>query len=329
MKKEINSFIFLASKGLYCPDADIWIDPIKPVKNAIITHAHFDHVSIGCETYICSSETGLILKGRLGDDITIKTYNYEEEFLLNGIKISLHPSGHILGSSQVKFQVAGETWLITGDFKREKDETCAPFKRLETDVLICESTFGLPIFNWDNNQEIGDDISNWINSSRESSSILFCYTLGKAQRLLSKLKNSNIKEIYCHKSISKINSIYRRIGINIIDTKIFEKNSKNESKEGSLFLLPPSLNNKRFLKRFDKYQTAFASGWMSIRALRKRSGFDKGFILSDHADWNALVKTIKESKATKVFLNHGDGENLAKFLNETENIDIEELKFSR
>ena len=316
-------------EGLYCKAADIWIDPHKPVKRALITHAHFDHIAIGCGEYICSIETGLLLKQRLGDNINLRTYSYDENFFLNGVKFSLYPSGHILGSSQIKIDAGGETWLLTGDFKRETDKTCKSYKRLKADFLICESTFGLPIFNWEPTNKIINDISNWIIKSEDTTSILFCYSLGKAQRLLSELSNINIDNIYTHPSISKINFVYRNLGIHIMETKIFDKNSNINELKNNLLLLPPSLNNRNFLKKFKKVQTGFASGWMSIRALRKRSGYDKGFPISDHADWNGLIKTILESKAKRVLLNHGDGESLAKFLHEKYKVNIQPLNSLR
>ncbi len=150
--------------------------------------------------------------------------------------------------------------------------------------------------------------------------------MGKAQRLLSELNSQNFKNIYVHKSIEKMNGIYKSLGIELAETKVFDKDLEINNLKNSLLLLPPSLNNKNFLKKFEMVQTGFASGWMSIRALKKRSGFDQGFIISDHADWNGLIKTIKESKAERVFLNHGDGESLANFLRDKEGLNIKQLK---
>ena len=322
--KDIPNFIVQSKEGLYCQSADIWIDPFKPVKRAIITHAHFDHMAFGCGEYISSIETGLLIKERLGNNINLRTFGYGDNFLISGIKFSLYPSGHILGAAQIKIENGSDTWLITGDFKRQLDKTCKSFIKLKTDFLICESTFGLPIFNWEPAEKIVKDISNWVTESEETTSILFCYSLGKAQRLLSELCNRPIKNIYVHKSINKINEIYKNLGINLLEIKPFENNS-NHLLHNDLILLPPSLNNEKFLKQFKKVQTGFASGWMSIRALRKRSGFDKGFAISDHADWNGLVKTILESKAQTVFLNHGDGESLAKYIRNKHKIEINSL----
>ena len=320
-----QNLIIQKRQGLYCEPANVWIDPYKPVEKAIITHAHSDHFTHGCREYICSIETGLLLSERFGNNINLKTFDYDKKFIINGINFSLHPSGHILGSSQVKIVAGSEIWLITGDLKRQKDKTCQSYKKVKTDFLICESTFGLPIFKWESTNKIIGDITKWVTQSEDSISILFCYSLGKAQRLLSELNSQNFQNIYIHKSINKMNKIYKSLGLELAEAKIFDNDLEINNPRNSLVLLPPSLNKKNFLKRFKSVQTGFASGWMSIRALKKRSGFDVGFTISDHADWNGLIKTIKDSEAKKVFLNHGDGESLANFLREKYDLDIKQL----
>ena len=326
MREDITNLIKYTSSGLYCAVADVWIDPKKPVKRALITHAHMDHFTFGCDEYISTFETAIILKERIGKEINIKTYEYEKEFKINGIKISFHPSGHILGSSQIKFWLADEKWLITGDFKRQKDETCKEYEIVQTDFLISESTFGLPIFKWDESQNIALNITKWINSSQEKTSILFCYSLGKAQRLLNEISKTKFKNnIYTHNSIYKMNKCYEKLGIDIIDTKKFDMNKNREDLKGSLILLPPALIKNSSLKNFKDIQTGFASGWMSIRALRKRSGYEKGFPISDHADWNDILNTIKDSQAKNVFFNHGDSEALNRYLKENSSINVLEF----
>ena len=320
-----QNLISQKSQGLHCEPANVWIDPYKPVEKAIITHAHSDHFTNGCREYICSIETGLLLRERFGNSLNLKTIDYDKNFLIKGIKFSLHPSGHILGSSQIKINAGSEVWLITGDLKRQKDKTCQSYKKLKTDFLICESTFALPIFNWEPTQKIIDNITKWVFQNEDSTSILFCYSLGKAQRLLSELSTHNLKNIYVHKSIYNMNLTYKNLGIVLEEAKIFNNDLEINKLKDCLLLLPPSLNNNKFLKKFKRVQTGFASGWMSIRALKKRSGYDKGFTISDHADWKGLIKTIKESEAKKVFLNHGDGEYLAKFLRDKEDLNIKQL----
>ena len=248
--------------------------------------------------YISTYETSIILKKRIGKEINIKSYNYAEEFKINGINISLHPSGHILGSTQIKFNFAGEVWLITGDFKRQKDETCNEFEKVKADYLISESTFGLPIFKWEEPQKIAEDIINWVDLSPNKTSILFCYSLGKAQRLLNEISKIYLKKnIYTHSSIHRMNNCYKKLGVNIVNTIEFDKTQNINKFKGNIILLPPALNKGSYLKKFKDIQTGFASGWMNIRAYRKRSGYDKGFAISDHADWEGILKTIKETEA--------------------------------
>jgi len=309
--------------NLYCECADIWIDPIKPVKRALITHAHFDHFTFGCEEYITTKETALLLKERVGKNIKIKTFDYGEEFKIKGIKISFHPSGHILGSSQIRFIFAEEKWLISGDFKLQKDETCKQYEIVKTDYLISECTFGLPIFKWDETNKIAINIAKWVTNSPDKTSLLFCYSLGKAQRLLNEINKTNFKgNIYSHSSICKINNCYKELGIDIKDTLEIENKKKIDKYKGSLILLPPSLSKDTYLKNLKNIQTAFASGWMSIRALRKRSGYDKGFAISDHADWDGILELIKMSEAKNVFFHHGDAESISKYLIEKESINV-------
>ena len=330
MREDISDLIKYNKSGLYCKIADVWIDPNKPVKRALITHAHMDHFTFGCDEYISTYETAIILKDRIGKDINIKTYDYGKVFKINGTKISFHPSGHILGSSQIKFNFADEKWLITGDFKRQKDETCNEYEIVKTDYLISESTFGLPIFKWDEPQNIAEDIAKWVSHSQEKTSILFCYSLGKAQRLLNEISKTNFKnKIHTHSSIYKMNNCYKKLGINIIDTKKFDKNKNFEDLKGSLILLPPALNKSSFLKNLKNIQTGFASGWMSIRALRRRSGYDKGFSISDHADWMAILNTIKESEAKNIFFHHGDYETLNRYLKEKNSINVLEFDYKK
>ena len=313
--------------SLYCEVADIWIDPNKPVKRALITHAHFDHFSFGCEEYFSTYETSKIIKERVGKEINIRTYEYGNDFKVNGIKISFHPSGHILGSSQIKFIFGEEKWLITGDFKLQKDDTCKQFEILKTDYLISECTFGLPIFKWDSTNKVIEEISKWVEYSPEKTSILFCYSLGKAQRLLSEIsKSSQLNNVYTHKSINKINTCYKKLGIDIIDTQQLDNKKNSDELKGRLVLLPPSLNKESYLKNFKNIQTAFASGWMSIRALRKRGGFDKGFAISDHADWDGILTALKESEAKNIFFHHGDGEALNKYLAEKKLVNVRFFK---
>ncbi len=323
MRTKEENLIKYKDGNLYCELADIWIDPSKPVKRALITHAHFDHFTFGCEEYLSTKETAILIKKRVGDNVNIKPFDYGEEFKVNGINISFHPSGHILGSSQIRFIFAGEKWLITGDYKLQKDETCKKYEIVKTDYLISECTFGLPIFKWDQTKNVAINISKWITNSPDKTSLLFCYSLGKAQRLINEISKTNFEgNIYTHGSIHKMNDCYRQLGICIKDTIKIENKKKIDQLKGNLILLPPSLSKGSYIKNFKNIQTAFASGWMSIRALRNRSGYDKGFAISDHADWEGILEVVKKSEAKNVFFHHGDSEALSKYLSEKESINV-------
>jgi len=323
LRTKQENLISFKDGNLYCELADIWIDPSKPVKRALITHAHFDHFTFGCEEYLSTIATASILRKRVGENINIKTFDYGEEFKINGISISFHPSGHILGSSQIRFKFAEEKWLISGDFKLQKDETCKQYEIVKTDYLISECTFGLPIFKWDETNKIANNISQWITNSPEKTSLLFCYSLGKAQRLLNEISQTNFKgNIFSHGSIYKMNICYKELGVDIIETIKFENKNQIEELKGSLILLPPSLSKRTYVKNSKNIQTAFASGWMSIRALRKRSGYDKGFAISDHADWDGILEVVKKSEAKNVYFHHGDSESISKYLIENESINV-------
>ena len=322
-----KDLIYYKDGSLYCKPADIYIDPIRPVKTALITHAHFDHFTFGCEMYFSTYETAFLIKERIGNNINIKTYEYGENFKVNGTNISFHSAGHILGSSQIRFDFAGEKWLVTGDFKLQKDPTCLQFEIVKTDYLISECTFGLPIFKWDETKKIAKDIASWVCNSPDKTSLVFCYSLGKAQRLLKELsKTSYVNKIYTHSSIDKMNSCYKSLGVDIMNTEKLKNRNHIEELKGKLILVPPALNKKSYLKNFKDIQTSFASGWMSIRALRKRSGYDKGFTISDHADWEDILKTIKDSEAKNVFFYHGDSEVLTKYLTEKNTVNVLSLK---
>ena len=323
MRNKKNDLIKYKDGSLYCELADIWIDPRKPVKRALISHAHFDHFTFGCEEYLSTYETAILLKERVGKDINIKSFDYSEEFKINGINISFHPSGHILGSCQIRFIFAEEKWLISGDFKLQKDGTCKQYEIVKTDYLISECTFGLPIFKWNETKKEAINISKWVTHTPEKTSLLFCYSLGKAQRLLNEISQTNFKgNIYSHGTIYKMNNCYKRLGIDIKDTIKIDNIKKINKLKGSLVLLPPAVSKSSYIKNFNNIQTAFASGWMSIRALRKRSGYDKGFAISDHADWDGILELVKNSEAKKVFFHHGDSEALSKYLSEEKSISV-------
>lgn len=298
------------AQGLYCALGGFYIDPHRAVDLAIITHAHSDHARRGHKKYICVDRGVELLKTRVGKNINVETYSYGEEFYLNNIKISLHSAGHILGSAQVRVQHGHEVWVASGDYKRDYDPSCDPFEIVKCHTFITEATFGTPKFVWQKNLEHGRMIHNWWlkNENEGLNSILFGYSLGKAQRILAELKDFAHKPVLIHSSIHDLTNCYREQKIGIAETVLLMDKIKelifDQKLSGELILAPPSILSEKWIHHLGTYQTAFASGWMQGTG---RGRYDKGFVMSDHADWNDLRQTISESGARKVYVQHRDG----------------------
>lgn len=275
----------LRSEGLYCAVGDFYIDPWRPVPRAIITHAHSDHARRGCEKYLSNTLAKPILYKRLGE-IDLQTLDYGEIVEHQGIRISLHPAGHILGSSQVRLEYRGEVWVISGDYKTEDDGLHEPFESVRCDTFVTESTFGLPIYQWQPQTIVQGQINQWWNdnAAQNRTSVLFCYALGKAQRALS-LLDSSIGPIVAHGAVEPINQMYRDEGIRLPKTHLVSDITDKEAFKKALVIAPPSASRTPWLKRFGNFSDAFASGWMQVRGRRRIKSVDRGFALSDHADW--------------------------------------------
>lgn len=297
----MNQLLDFTSSGIYCPVADIFIDPWKPVDRAIITHAHADHARIGNRSYLAHKDSVPLLKHMLGEYIDIQGLEYGVPFYENGVKISLHPAGHILGSAQVRLEYRGEVWVVTGDFKLVDDQISQPFEPIKCDVLVTDSTFGLPIFEWQPQELVFEEIDKWWYENTEAGivSVLIGYTLGKTQRLLNHLERS-IGNIYAHGSIETINQVMRTQGINLPEVKKLDL--RQTISRNSLILAQPSIIYSPTLKDLQPCSIAAASGWMSLRGARKTPNIDRGFALSDHADWNQLKTSVKETGANRIFL---------------------------
>ena len=313
-------------EGLYCRAADAWIDPSRPVKRALITHAHADHARPGCEEYWAVNQSEGVLRYRLGQGINLHSVDYGEIHSLGQANVSFHSAGHVLGSAQIKIEVAGEIWVVTGDYKRCHDPSCTPFETVKCDVLITESTFGLPIYRWKPGHEIANEIVEWWGDERKNPSILFCYAFGKAQRVLAELKAIGVEnEILLHGAVETITQQYREAGIEMVKTRPISEIDRKDPLKGRLVIAPPSAYRSTWMKRFRGPQTAFASGWMTVKGARRRKGYERGFVLSDHADWPGLIKTIKESEAKQVYVTHGQDDVVSKYLSEVEGIKAEPL----
>jgi putative mRNA 3-end processing factor len=303
--------------GLYCEAGDFYIDPWKPVDRAVITHGHSDHARPGMKYYLAEETNKLLLKFRLGE-ISLQTIRYGEVIDFSGVKVSLHPAGHILGSSQVRVEKNGEVWVVSGDYKLEPDNTSAPFELVKCNTFITESTFGLPIYKWQPQDNIFKEINKWWAANKENgkASIIYCYALGKAQRVLAGL-DSSIGRILTHGAVENMNAVYRESGIALPETIYVGNVSDKKIFSESIIVAPPSGDNVYWTRKFGSMSTAFASGWMQIRGNRRRRSVDRGFVLSDHVDWDSLLYAIKESGAENVFVTHGYTHAVVKWLCET------------
>jgi putative mRNA 3-end processing factor len=301
----MGDMVVVRKEGLYCVPGDFYIDPWRPVDRAVITHAHGDHARWGHQHYLASAQSVNILKSRLGADINIDGLGYGERIVHNGVTVSLHPAGHVLGSAQVRMEYEGEIWVASGDYKVEPDATCAPFEAVRCHTFITESTFGLPIYRWDPQQEVYDGINAWWRRNAEEgrTSVLYAYAFGKAQRVLSGL-DASIGPIVCHGAVEPLNRVYREGGIALPETRLVSETGKDEMKR-ALVLAPPSAAGSTWTRRFGDYSDAFASGWMLLRGARRRRGVDRGFVLSDHADWPGLLSAIEATGAHQVVVTHG------------------------
>jgi putative mRNA 3-end processing factor len=297
--------VVVRKEGLYCVPGQFYIDPWRPVDRAVITHAHGDHARVGHGHYLSAASGVGILKSRLGQEIHIDGLEYGARIEHNGVTISLHPAGHVLGSSQVRMEHKGEVWVASGDYKVEPDRTCAPFEPVRCDTFITESTFGLPIYRWEPEQSIFDDINGWWrkNAAEGRCSVIFAYSFGKAQRILSGLDPS-IGTIICHGAAEPLNRVYREGGVDLPPTVMVTDVGKAALKT-AIVIAPPSASGSPWMKRFGDYSDAFASGWMQLRGARRRRGVDRGFVLSDHADWPGLMTAIRATEAPRVIVTHG------------------------
>lgn len=299
-------------KGLFCEAGGFYIDPHRAVETAIITHAHSDHARRGHKRYICERSGVELLKTRLGSKIQVETFGFGESFRLRNVKVSLHSAGHILGSAQVRVERDGEVWVASGDYKRDRDPSCEPFESVPCHTFITEATFGTPKFVWEKNLEHGRMIFEWWKSNAEKniSSLVFGYSLGKAQRILAELADFTEKPVLIHHTIHELTECYRRQGRKLAPTKdlqtAIDELGVDEVLKNELILAPPSVTREAWAKKLGRYKTAFASGWMQGGGFG-RGNYDHGFVMSDHADWNDLNQTISESGAKRVYVQHRDG----------------------
>jgi putative mRNA 3-end processing factor len=316
MKK--GGLITLTSRGLYCQRGDFYIDPWKPVKRAVVTHAHADHTYRGNQVYLVPKEGERLSRIRIGDEAAIETLSYGETRDIDGVKVSFHPAGHILGSAQARAEFGGEVWVISGDYKLTPDPTCAPFEPVKCHHFITEATFGLPIYRWPRTEDVMDEINGWWrrNVERGKSSVIFAYSLGKSQRILKGI-DASIGPIFTHGAVERLTQAYRESGVDLPPTTYAGSVTNKKEFVGSLVVAPPSAQQMvGWLRKFGSYSTGFASGWMMVRGARRQRAVDRGFVVSDHADWPELQTAIAAAEAETVYVTHGFSNELVRWLRE-------------
>jgi len=313
-----GALISLTARGLYCKRGDFYIDPWRPVERAILTHSHSDHAYRGSKSYLVAAEGAELARIRLDFDALIKTRPYGKKLDIDGVKVSFHPAGHILGSSQVRVEFQGEVWVISGDYKLTPDPTCTAFEPVKCNFFITEATFGLPIYKWTPPKQVFEEINDWWrrNQDRGKASVVFAYSLGKAQRVLNGI-DETIGPIFTHGAVERLTDAYRRAGIAIPKTTYAGSVTDKKLFAGSLIVAPPSAQATTWLRRFGSISTGFASGWMMVRGARRQRAIDRGFVLSDHADWPELQTAIRATRAETVYVTHGFAPEMVRWLNET------------
>ena len=300
--------------GLYCPKADVYLDPWKPVKKAILSHGHADHARWGSSSYLCTPTAAPVIKYRLGE-INLETLPFGEEKLINGVSFSFHPAGHILGSAQIKVSYKGEIVVFSGDYKTANDGFSEAFEPVKCHTFITESTFGLPVYHWQDQKWVFNEMEEWCKNNRNNCqlSILYGYSLGKAQRILQGLPES-IGPIFTHSTIEAVLNVMRNQGVSLKNTIPVNEHLTRADLLSGVIIAPPAVQNSNWLKKFEPIRNGVVSGWMALRGARRRRNADKGFVLSNHADWEGLNDAISLTGAENVFVTHGYTDILSKWL---------------
>ena len=300
--------------GLYCPKADVYLDPWKPVKKAILSHGHADHARWGSSSYLCTPTAAPVIKYRLGE-INLETLPFGEEKLINGVSFSFHPAGHILGSAQIKVSYKGEIVVFSGDYKTANDGFSEAFEPVKCHTFITESTFGLPVYHWQDQKWVFNEMEEWCKNNRNNGqlSILYGYSLGKAQRILQGLPES-VGPIFTHSTIEAVLNVMRNQGVSLKNTIPVNEHLTRADLLSGVIIAPPAAQNSNWLKKFEPIRNGVVSGWMALRGARRRRNADKGFVLSDHADWEGLNEAISLTGAENIFVTHGYTDILSKWL---------------
>lgn len=327
MSLPAGGLLELTPQGLYCRAAQAWIDPWRPVPRALITHAHADHARPGCGEYWAIDASEPILRQRLGERLNLLPVAYGQVHRIGEARVSFHSAGHVLGSAQIRLEAGGESWLVSGDYKRCADPSCTPFEPVQADVFISEATFALPIYRWRPARAVAAEILQWWQAAPDRPSLLLAYAFGKAQRILAELKALGVEqEVLLHGAVHNLMPAYREAGVAMVPTRPLAALPRGESLAGRLVIAPPAAHRSAWMRRFRQPQTALVSGWMAVRGARRRRGSERGFVLSDHADWPGLLTTIRQTQARQIYITHGSAASLARYLREVEGLAADPLE---
>lgn len=317
-----SNLLVCTTSGLYCPAGDFYIDPWSRVDRAIITHAHADHARWGCKSYLAATRCESLLRVRLGNSIELQSLDYGESLRVKDALVSLHPAGHILGSAQVRIEVDGQVALITGDYKLQSDPTCDAWEPVRCNLMVTESTFGLPVFRWPETRMVIEELIAWWqeNQRQGRTSLILAYSVGKAQRILAEVLRfcgaQAAEDIAVHGAMLGPNRAYRASGVDLPELPSAASLPSDHDWTRSLVLGPPSCQSTAWIKRFADPSIAMASGWMAIRGTRRRRSVDRGFVLSDHVDWPDLHRAIASCSPEQVWVTHGFSDVVARYLSE-------------
>jgi len=314
------SLIQFTDKGLYCPAGDFYIDPWRPVQRAVITHAHSDHARWGSARYLSHHLSKGMLRQRLGQDIALQTIGWEEPMRIHDVELTLFPAGHIVGSSMVRVAAHDETWLITGDYKLEDDGLSTAWQPVACTHMVTECTFGLPIYQWQPQQQVYNEMCAWVahNHQQQYTSVFYAYSLGKAQRIQRALAATGLR-IWLHGAIANANEALQADGIVLPECHRITTETSKADIEGQIVIAPPSAAGSAWLKKAGRYRDANCSGWMQVRGNKRRNNSDAGFVLSDHADWPSLLQAVQLCGAEKVYSTHGFTDSFSRYLREEKN----------
>ena len=321
-----GDLVTTTDEGLWCEAGGFHIDPWRPVERALVTHAHADHTRPGSARYLTAAAGAELVRLRTQEGARIDGLEYGESLTIGDVSVSFHPAGHILGSAQVRIEHAGEVWVVGGDYKTGGDPTCDPFEAVPCDVFVSESTFGLPVFQWPDPEVVAAEVRAWWeeNAAAGRTSLLCAYALGKSQRLLAGLLDPP-GPIAVHGALDRLLGPYRERGVELPPTRYASVEVAKEIRGRGLVIAPPSANGTPWVRKFGDVSTAFASGWMTLRGPRRRRGFDRGFTVSDHADWGGLLGAIEATGASRVLVTHGYVDPLVRYLSEERGLRAERL----